>query len=873
MKRYFFSLALALLAGAVTYSASMKPTVKTDSDGHVLTALWAQYEAASKADKPKTEAEILTRIREAAEKDHLPVDFYDAATRYVSSVQRRDWKQRETLRSQLSEQVKAFDEPIVTFLWMQDYGGASTDELWAYVKAHENGFQGAHKPFFRNVDGYMGGALKEFIASDREYVLWRMLERRSYDKIDDDQVYRDLRDLLGDSYPDGPYLAYYRASHLPDKERTAAWQALADQYAHKAVALYPRQDLLTGEFSALTEKKASAAEFKALYDRALAYEKERGAFKGDEALIAKGCTAVKNLATRLTAQAVSVGVKDGEVRVFLKNVSGVDVILYDGDNSKASVLRKWSLKNPQGSFYVTDTLETALPALGDGDYYIEAVSGKNTAACSYSQHTLSIATRQDARGLGVYVTDYQSGKPLDKVSLKLWKGDRLVLEREGFTLDGFTLLPEKFRTTVESNARIYYSLSAETGSGTALRTSGKISARPDNYSRNTQSSVRLNIYRDRGAYNPGDTMQFKAILYQGHPAVKFETLSGKKLTAVLSDPEGNEIQRKQFTTNEFGSISGAFYLPEGKRNGYWSLEILNGKDASWDLFRVDEFVLPTFDLSFLPGERLYLPGDEVTVSGRLQSYSGHNLSGARLSVRVEYDGTVVSEQELVPDADNAFTFVFRALDSGWYGTTVTVTDATGETHEFFHSVFVVESISVSVDVQDAAPGEFLLMDENQTPRPVYYGRRFPRSATSKYLLSGDLLRMTLQVNNVEGEKIPLPVSYVLTDAEDREVRRGTVDSGTQVEIDLSDCKSGVYKVRAWASTKNARGGEIKDEHSCSLLLLRRDDTLVDAPVRRVFSAGEREVSTGSPIRFQFGCVDGEQWAIVTLFGLALHLDI
>ena len=30
-----------------------------DKDGHVLTALWKQYEDASKADRPQKEAEIL----------------------------------------------------------------------------------------------------------------------------------------------------------------------------------------------------------------------------------------------------------------------------------------------------------------------------------------------------------------------------------------------------------------------------------------------------------------------------------------------------------------------------------------------------------------------------------------------------------------------------------------------------------------------------------------------------------------------------------------------------------------------------------------------------------------------------------------------
>ena len=54
-------------------------------DGHVLTNLWKQYEEAQKADRPQLEAELLAQIKEEAIRQHLPVDFYDAATAYVES--------------------------------------------------------------------------------------------------------------------------------------------------------------------------------------------------------------------------------------------------------------------------------------------------------------------------------------------------------------------------------------------------------------------------------------------------------------------------------------------------------------------------------------------------------------------------------------------------------------------------------------------------------------------------------------------------------------------------------------------------------------------------------------------------------------------
>ena len=59
----------ALAAAALFLIAPiMKANPAPDKDGHVLTALWKQYEEAPKADRPQKEAEILTKIKAEAGK-------------------------------------------------------------------------------------------------------------------------------------------------------------------------------------------------------------------------------------------------------------------------------------------------------------------------------------------------------------------------------------------------------------------------------------------------------------------------------------------------------------------------------------------------------------------------------------------------------------------------------------------------------------------------------------------------------------------------------------------------------------------------------------------------------------------------------------
>ena len=233
-----------------------------------------------------------------------------------------------------------------------------------------------------------------------------------------------------------------------------------------------------------------------------------------------------------------------------------------------------------------------------------------------------------------------SGKPLDKAKLTLWKGDTEVAS-EMVSLDGFTVLPKKFEQILTGNTRnAYYSLTAESGSGTNLRKSERLGIGryyAENDSDDGPDDVYCNIYRDRGAYNPGDVLQFKAVVYQGNLVDRVSVVPDKELQVSLFNTEGKALERLKLKTNEFGSVSGSFTLPKDERNGYFNIQITSGKKhLATDDFRVDEFILPTFTLSFDTNDKLYLKGDDVVISGKVLSNIVKNLPDA--AVTFERDG-------------------------------------------------------------------------------------------------------------------------------------------------------------------------------------------------------------------------------------------
>ena len=316
-------------------------------------------------------------------------------------------------------------------------------------------------------------------------------------------------------------------------------------------------------------------------------------------------------------------------------------------------------------------------------------------------------------------------------------------------------------------------------------------------------------------------------------------------------------------TNDFGSIAGQFVLPEGQRGGRFQLLVLKGKNRVGSRsFRVDEFVLPTFTLDFEPVDQLYLVGEEAQVRGRIQSYSGHSLSGAAVSAQMLRYGEVILEQPVSPEADGSFSLRFTPQQAGLYRVTVKVVDATGETQDFDTSIYVSDQVRVEVEVLDAADGSFVPADE-----PVDGGfrprRRYTpyRAQSARHLIESDTLRVRLTARNTQGEIVPMPLSYTLRGGNGPDVASGSAPSGEVVEIPLP--VSGLYDLQVAAKVADK---EIGDDQRCRILKLGTGDKTLDAPVRRFFLTGESDVPAGGKIRVRMGTADGEEWAVATVFG-------
>ncbi len=857
-------------------------------DGLVLTDLWKRYTAANKADRPKEMMAVLDTIVSKAKAERLHYDFYSAASQKWVVAVNRDWKQRDEYSAWLDKEVDEYAEPIVTF--HHNLSKESPSSLTDFVIVNKARLQAARNEAFYGdgLDDLWTGMVKD----DYEYTLWVLSVIKRSEK-----AMSLLNEYVGDSYPKAAYLEYRRIANKDYKynekgraEKIAAARSFAEKYAGSAMSLYGKAIVLRGQFDSLSRISESSAalrpfgklsaplaqgpavpvaepveaSYKTLYRDCKSAEKERLSYsKGIDKEIAGKVNDFKLLMESLDSKEIEISFKKGVAVLTLRNLDKVSVE-FTPDVKDAKPLVHKTINNLKKSFYVQDTLRVELPKCDDGDYIFTARNGKVASKAKWTKKTLSIAVRKDSEKMRFFVADYMTGEPVEKIDLELFRSGKAIALAKDVVLckDGFTPLPDAIVDSLKDGAASYLVASYRDQDGFLHKTDDHyIYGNPDYVSdQNDDSGTFCEIFTDKSAYNPGEKVEFKAVLYKGDRRRSLHTVeAGAKVKAELVNAEGNAVGSKDLTTNEYGSVAGSFDIPSDGRNGHFQVRITGDGVNSSKGIVVDEFILPTYDLAFDKIDRLFFPGDTVEVSGKVSSFSGHPLSSASVSYYVDRNGKTVASGKLPLDADGSFTIRFATDsddDSGFFGVTVKVTDATGETKEFSRLVSALKYFSLAVEVTNASKGDINPSDG------VWRGNHF--------MISGEKAVVSFGIKDSRNNviKSPVGIKYSLLNDSGKKLFSGETLSGKTEELTLPAAGMYILEVNAEIVREDGR----KATSQTTLRILRVDDsaTVLDAKVKNIFKlvgdCADGVLNTGEDINIQFGVGEGPVWAIVELFG-------
>lgn len=301
---------------------------------------------------------------------------------------------------------------------------------------------------------------------------------------------------------------------------------------------------------------------------------------------------------------------------------------------KLNVHTQWDSKLRNEHDYQNHTTEITIPKLANGTYLIFA-STKNdddTFAFSAIQITnLALVETETETHKTFQVIDRNNGKPMVNadVELSFSENNSRSTQEENFTTNTFGEIK------IEKTKDRYRNVNAKIKYGNDIAYFGNYYV-SQYYKREKQDTeYKAYLFTDRSIYRPGQTVYFKAIAIKTKNG-KSEVVANEPVYATLYDVNDDEIAELEFKTNEFGSVSGEFILPNSGLNGEYYIEF-DGDEEDFEIqhyFSVEDYKRPKFETKFNPITETFKVNDSVTVKGTALAYAGSNITDAKVVYRV-----------------------------------------------------------------------------------------------------------------------------------------------------------------------------------------------------------------------------------------------
>ncbi len=302
---------------------------------------------------------------------------------------------------------------------------------------------------------------------------------------------------------------------------------------------------------------------------------------------------------------------------------------------KLKITTSWNntLRNEED--YQTHTTEVLLPKLNNGTYliYTSPKNRESTFAFSTIQVTnLALVETDNSDYKTFQIIDRNNGNPINntKVELSFIEDNDRSKQTENYTTDIYG------RIKIKKSKKRYRNIHLKVKHGSDVAYFGDYYIYQYYKNEKEKENYKSFLFTDRSIYRPGQTVYFKGIAMKTEDN-KSEVLENEKVYAILYNVNGEELKVLNLKTNEFGSVSGEFILPNNGLNGQYYIEFdtESGFDAeSNTYFSVEEYKRPRFETKFNPVTETYKVNDSVTIKGNALAYAGSNITDAKVVYRV-----------------------------------------------------------------------------------------------------------------------------------------------------------------------------------------------------------------------------------------------
>ncbi len=813
---------------------------KRKSQSKALEKLFDKYDD---ADTDEDEIAALKKIINYSVKHRQDSALFYALDELFDCYISINYKTADSIYLELYGIVEEYGNPMMTFLMGKELGRHDIPRFYSRKQKRDFLISNREKLQQRRSDGlydYLLGIcgyhicipVVEFCTDDYEYLLWYQFFEEEDDKL--------LKEYVKGRHPQEEILEVASAISVfqhyasPEKklQQKLALKGLLRKYEGTFLEFFLRDALLVtrnSEESSQDRQEQYNNCVKFLEDITLAKKKH----KSLSSYLQRLEVDVMGKKSRLEKKEVKFLVERGKIRVALNNVNKLDFsILKPGakvDDKPETVFRK-HLKSDKDSFCLYDTLVLDLPKLEDGRYIFQGKAGdKVLGEKNYTQQSISVVLLSTRDGYRLLASDALTGKPLKEYSLRIFETNLRDVESEAMGVHSYNLRKRLFSTTITADTLDAVLLDGEAGKVIADFEKSVESlydkARDetlalmvsytdkDGYYRcsplvpigrflppksETDIDIEALLMTDNVLYHPKDSLRFKVVAYRGNAYSSFNTLEeGRIIKAILKDAEGNLVDSKELRLGAFGSASSSFFIPEGKKNGRWMMEVSYPVGSGWSLLtrhvRVDDYSLPTYFMEIDPCNTMFKVGDTITVTGKIEGYSGHPLTDADVKMIVEIKDEDDQEYKLVLQrkvqalAGGLVSEWFVPEKSGRYIISFAITDQSGETLGFWTDRFVDLDAWCSHKILNHIKGGKYFLDYK------IYDR-------DRYIINSDTLLLSVDIHPASyghGISWNIPYKFSIWDINGNEVIQHDNLCGNRLSVDLSSLEDGLYDVEAY----------------------------------------------------------------------------
>ena len=527
--------------------------------------------------------------------------------------------------------------------------------------------------------------------------------------------------------------------------------------------------------------------------------------------------------------------KEVVLQVTARNIGEISVSLYKLDEGilfsggqgpdviknlrkHAELVSSSTFSKLENEFAISEEVEISVLLQKAGNYVVHLSSGDCDEFVPANASDIAGAIRKRSGELEIFAANLTTGKPYDTITATFFT-EKPVGSGNGFAftigassrhyiIDGFTPAGIEESQKEDESLRIRLEQPIDHGSpAMSIPYWRKMGTAERNAEHPYSQSFLLT---DRTLYKPSDSIFFKVICYSGN-GIQGKVSENRPVEVSLRhSSDAKPVSTMNLMTNDFGSASGAFVLPESAKNGTYFLEV---KGESSTSVRVESYKRPSFTISFEQPSDIFCFGDIISQKGSVSNYAGFPVAGAKIKYSITrrsypragryfhlaHDS--IASGETISDNEGHFSINFAAKRpadapeddflSASYVISVTASDPQGETHGGSVSIPISDipiDLNISIDGKE--------MHENTL-------------IVDKDSVSG----YTINATALNGKPVELSGTYCLYYGQ-RLYRKDTFSGNKQVFMPFADMPSGIYKIKVQA---RFRGKELSTEQEILLI--------------------------------------------------------